>query len=143
MIQLFDSWAGIIKKEKLNLFCESPNKKIIENIKRTYPNVPVICFPRNIKDSINSFVANVKPDGISIDFDTDIKKLEIDSNVVCQGGMRPDLLTMDNESEMIKEAKKYLDFFKNKRYIFNLGHGVLPHTKIKNVEKLVNFVKNY
>ena len=57
--------------------------------------------------------------------------------------MRPDLLTMDNESEMIKEAKKYLDFFKNKRYIFNLGHGVLPHTKIKNVEKLVNFVKNY
>ncbi len=143
VIQLFDSWAGIIKKEKLNLFCESPNKKIIENIKRTYPNVPVICFPRNIKDSINSFVANVKPDGISIDFDTDIKKLEIDSNVVCQGGMRPDLLTMDNESEMIKEAKKYLDFFKNKRYIFNLGHGLLPHTKIKNVEKLVNFVKNY
>jgi len=143
VIQLFDSWAGIIKREKLNLFCENPNKKIIENIKKIYPYVPVICFPRNIKDNINSFVANVKPDGISIDFNTNIEKLDIDSKVVCQGGMRPDLLTMDNESEIINEAKKYLDFFKNKRYIFNLGHGVLPHTKIKNVEKLVNFVKNY
>ena len=57
--------------------------------------------------------------------------------------MRPDLLTTDDENEIIKEAKKYLDFFKDKRYIFNLGHGVLPNTKIKNVEKLVNFVKNY
>ena len=88
-------------------------------------------------------MANVKPDGISLDFNTDISKLDIDSNVVYQGGMRPDLLTTDDENEIIKEAKKYLDFFKDKRYIFNLGHGVLPNTKIKNVEKLVNFVKNY
>ena len=143
VIQLFDSWAGIIEKEKLNLFCENPNKRIIENIKKIYPYVPVICFPRNIKGNVSSFVANVKPDGISLDFNTDISKLDIDSNVVYQGGMRPDLLTIDDESEIINEAKKYLDFFKDKRYIFNLGHGVLPNTKIKSVEKLVNFVKNY
>ena len=68
MIQLFDSWAGIIKNEKLNLFCSNPNKKIIENIKKIYPDTPVICFPRNIKDNVNSFVANVKPDGINIRF---------------------------------------------------------------------------
>ena len=36
---------------------------------------PSYVFPRNIKDSINSFVANVKPDGINIDFDTDISKI--------------------------------------------------------------------
>ena len=62
-------------------------------------------LPRNIKDNVSSFVANVKPDGISLDFNTDITKLDIDSNVVYQGGMRPDLLTTDDENEIIKEAK--------------------------------------
>jgi len=42
-----------------------------------------------------------------------------------------------------KEAKKYLDFFKNKPYIFNLGHGILPKTNPENVKKLVEFVRSY
>ena len=92
---------------------------------------------------INSFIKNVKPDGINIDYNTDLQKLIYDKTLVYQGGMKPELLTIDNEDIIMKEAEKYLNFFKNKKYIFNLGHGILPNTKIENVTKLVNFVKSY
>ena len=143
VIQLFDSWAGIIKDEDFEEYCQIPNYKIIKSIKEKHPLTPIICFPRNIKSKINSFIKNVKPDGISIDYNIDLQNLIYDKNIVYQGGMRPDLLTMDKEYHMIKEAEKYLNFFKKKKYIFNLGHGILPETRIENVLKLVNFVRNY
>ena len=143
VIQLFDSWAGIIKDQDFEEYCEIPNYKIIKNIKKKHPDTPVVCFPRDIKLKINSFINNVKPDGINIDYNTDLQKLIYDKTLVYQGGMKPELLTIDNEDIMMKEAEKYLNFFKNKKYIFNLGHGILPNTKVENVTKLVNFVKSY
>ena len=44
---------------------------------------------------------------------------------------------------MYKNAKKYLDAFKNHKYIFNLGHGIMPETDPENVNALVNFVKEF
>ena len=120
VIQLFDSWAGIIKDQDFEEYCEIPNYKIIKNIKKKHPDTPVVCFPRDIKLKINSFIKNVKPDGINIDYNTDLQKLIYDKTLVYQGGMKPELLTIDNEDIMMKEAEKYLNFFKNKKYIFNL-----------------------
>ena len=44
---------------------------------------------------------------------------------------------------MLKSAKKYLNIFKNHKYIFNLGHGVVPETDPKNLKILVDFVKEF
>ncbi len=44
---------------------------------------------------------------------------------------------------MLKNAKKYLEIFKNHKYIFNLGHGVIPETDPENVKILVDFVKEF
>ena len=44
---------------------------------------------------------------------------------------------------MLKNANKYLEIFKDHKYIFNLGHGVMPETKPDNVKILVDFVKNF
>jgi uroporphyrinogen decarboxylase len=142
IIQIFDSWAGLIKKKDLNNFCINPNKNIIKKLKKQFPKIPIICFPKGINEKINSFIKNVKPDGISIDYKTNLKKLNLKSGVVFQGGMNPSYL-LGNNKRMFREAKKYLDFFKNKPYIFNLGHGILPQTKPNNVKKLVKFVRNY
>ena len=142
VIQLFDSWAGLINKENLKEFCINPNKNIINKIKKNFPNNPVICFPKGINKNINNFIKEVNPHGISIDYDVSLKKLNLNNNVVFQGGMNPKFL-LGNNKRMFKEAKKYLDFFKNKPYIFNLGHGILPKTNPKNVKKLVEFVRSY
>jgi uroporphyrinogen decarboxylase len=142
VIQLFDSWAGLINKESLKEFCINPNRNIVNKIKKNFPNNPIVCFPKGINKNINAFVKEVKPHGISIDYDVNLKKLNLNNNVVFQGGMNPKFL-LGNNKRMFKEAKKYLDFFKNKPYIFNLGHGILPKTNPENVKRLVEFVRSY
>jgi uroporphyrinogen decarboxylase len=142
IIQLFDSWAGLIEKKNLKEFCINPNKNIVSKIKKNFPNNPVICFPKGINKNINNFIKEVKPHGISIDYDINLKKLNLNNNVVFQGGMNPKFL-LGNNKRMFNEAKKYLDFFKNKPYIFNLGHGILPKTKPENIKRLVEFVRSY
>ena len=142
IIQLFDSWAGLIKKKNLKEFCINPNKNIVNKIKKNFPNNPIICFPKGINKNINNFIKEVKPHGISIDYDINLKKLNLNNDVVFQGGMNPKFL-LGNNKRMFNEAKKYLNFFKNKPYIFNLGHGILPKTKPENVKRLVEFVRSY
>jgi uroporphyrinogen decarboxylase len=142
IIQLFDSWAGLIEKKNLKEFCINPNKNIVNKIKKNFPNNPVICFPKGINQNINNFIKEVNPHGISIDYDINLKSLNLKNDVVFQGGMNPKFLLGDNK-RMFEEAKKYLDFFKNKPYIFNLGHGILPKTKPENVKRLVEFVRSY
>jgi uroporphyrinogen decarboxylase len=142
IIQLFDSWAGLIKEKDLKEFCINPNKNIVSKIKKKYPNNPVICFPKGINKNINYFIKEVKPNGISIDHDIDLNKLDLTQNITFQGGLNPKFLLGSNK-KMFKEAKRYLDFFKNRPYIFNLGHGILPQTNPNNVKKLVDFVRSY
>jgi uroporphyrinogen decarboxylase len=142
IIQLFDSWAGLIEKKNLKEFCINPNKNIVSKIKKNFPNNPIICFPKGINKNINNFIKEVNPHGISIDYDINLKSLNLNNDVVFQGGMNPKFL-LGNNKRMFNEAKKYLNFFKNKPYIFNLGHGILPKTKPENVKKLVEFVRSY
>jgi len=142
IIQLFDSWAGLINKKDLKDFCINPNKNIVNKIKKNFPNNPVVCFPKGINKNINNFIKAVKPHGINIDYNVGLKNLNSNNNVVFQGGLNPKFL-LGNNKRMFKEAKKYLDFFKDKPYIFNLGHGILPKTKPENVKKLVEFVRSY
>ena len=142
VIQLFDSWAGLIDKKNLKQFCINPNKNIVKKIKKEFPNKGVVCFPKGIKKNINKFIREVAPDGINIDYDINLNDLNLNNNVVFQGGLNPKFL-LGSQQRMFKETKRYLNFFKNRPYIFNLGHGILPQTKPENVKKLVEFVRGY
>ena len=142
VIQLFDSWAGLIDKKNLKQFCINPNKNIVKKIKKEFPSKGVVCFPKGIKKNINAFIREVAPDGINLDYDINLNNLNLNNNVVFQGGLNPKFL-LGSQQRMFKEAKRYLDFFKNRPYIFNLGHGILPQTKPENVKKLVEFVRGY
>ena len=44
---------------------------------------------------------------------------------------------------MLKNAKKYLEIFKNHKYIFNLGHGVMPETNPEIVKSISRFCENF
>ena len=142
VIQIFDSWAGLLPKKNLNKFCFQPNLKIVNFCKSN--GIPVICFPKGIKKNYLDFNKIVKPNGLNLDYETnpDWAKENL-MGVSLQGGMDPKIL-LEDENKIISNAKKYLDIFKNIPYIFNLGHGILPNTDPIKIEKLVNFVrKNY
>ena len=104
-------------------------------------NVPVICFPREIKN-YKKFCEVVKPDAVSIDYNVDPKQILKDIQIPIQGGLDPKIL-LTNKGNLKKETTKYLNIFKDHPYIFNLGHGVLPETDPNMMDYMVKMVKDY
>ena len=139
IIQIFDSWAGLLEDKDLPHYIYNPTLSLVKFIQSF--NIPVICFPRNIKD-YKKYCDFIKPDAICIDYEVDPIKIEKEISIPIQGGMDPKILLTDKET-IKKEATKYLNIFKNHPYIFNLGHGVLPETDPNMMEYLVETVKNY
>ena len=139
IIQIFDSWAGLVEEKKLDYLIYKPTLDLVNFIKSL--NVPVICFPREIKD-YKKFVNNVKPDVVNIDYSVDPKEIVKNIEIPVQGGLDPKVLLTDKDN-IKKNAIKYMEIFKDHPYIFNLGHGVLPETNPDMVKYLVNTVKDF
>ena len=139
IIQIFDSWAGLLEEKDLPNYIYSPTHSLVKYVKSL--DVPVICFPREIKD-YKKYCEIVKPDALSIDYNVDPKDIVKNIKIPIQGGLDPKILLTSKET-LKKEATKYLDIFKEHPYIFNLGHGVLPETDPDMVKHLVDIVKNY
>ena len=138
IIQIFDSWAGLLEKN-IPEYIYIPTLSLVEYTKSL--GVPVICFPRGIKDYKN-FCDIVKPSAVNIDYNIDPKDIVKNIDIPIQGGLDPKILLQD-EDTLEKETKKYLNIFKDHPYIFNLGHGIQPQTKIEMVEKLVKIVRSF
>jgi len=138
VIQIFDSWAGLLEEKDLPNYIYTPTLNLVEYVKSL--KIPVICFPREIKN-YKEFCEIVKPDAISIDYNVDPKKILKDIKIPIQGGLDPKILLTDYEN-LKKETSKYLEIFKDHPYIFNLGHGILPETNPEMVENLIKIVKN-
>ncbi len=138
IIQIFDSWAGLLENN-IPEYIYIPTLSLVEYTKSL--GVPVICFPRGIKDYKN-FCDIVKPSAVNIDYDIDPKDIVNNIDIPIQGGLDPKILLQD-EDTLEKETKKYLNIFKDHPYIFNLGHGIQPQTKIEMVEKLVKTVRSF
>jgi len=139
IIQIFDSWAGLLEQKNLSKYIYTPTINLVEYIKSL--KVPVICFPKSIK-RYKEFCDIVNPSAICIDYEVNPKEILKDIKIPVQGGMDPKILLTSQEN-VKKEAKKYLDIFKDHPYIFNLGHGILPDTDPKMMDYLVKLVKDY
>ena len=139
IIQIFDSWAGLLDEKDLPNYIFTPTLNLVNYVKSL--DVPAICFPREIKN-YKEFCDIIKPDVISIDYNVDPKQIVRDIKIPVQGGLDPKVLLTDTKT-LKKETIKYLEIFKDHPYIFNLGHGVLPETKPEMVEFMVKTVKDY
>jgi|TARA_B110000003_G_scaffold271332_1_gene305361 uroporphyrinogen decarboxylase len=139
VIQIFDSWAGLLDEKDLPSYVYVPTLNLVNYVKSL--NIPVICFPRGIKN-YKTFCEIVKPDAVNIDYEIDPNRILKDIKIPIQGGLDPKKLLSDNET-LKKETLKYLNIFRDHPYIFNLGHGVLPETDPNMVDYLVKTVKDY
>ena len=141
VVQIFDSWAGLIPDIKIKEFCFEPNAEIVKFCRKN--QIPNICFPKGLKRKFKDFNEFVKPDGINIDYDIDpIWARDNLTNVCLQGGMSPKIL-LEDEKTIFSEVDKYLNIFNNSPYIFNLGHGLLPETNPDVLKKVIERVSSY
>jgi uroporphyrinogen decarboxylase len=117
-------------------------KKITKIVKEKFPNIPIIYYSKNfqfldkeISDYLNCLSLNS-----NISLKEQLKY--IGENICLQGNLDPYLLVEGGEY-MVKEVKNILSEMKNKPFIFNLGHGILPQTPIDNVFKLIETVRSF
>ncbi len=139
VIQIFDSWAGLLEERDYPNYIYTPTLNLVDYVKSL--KVPVICFPREIKN-YKEFCEIVKPDAVNIDYNVDPLVISKKIKIPVQGGLDPKILLTDEEN-IKKEATKYLEIFKDHPYVFNLGHGILPETNPKMVECLIKIVQDY
>lgn len=144
IIKVFESWAGLLDEKDYEEFIIEPNKKIRESIKKSFPEIPIIFFPRQSKNEIFSFINKVKPDVLSLDKKilTNIYNIAKEKNIILQGNLDPNIL-LNGGKELEDEVKKIMLQFSQNDHIFNLSHGILPTTPIDNVKKTLDIIKDF
>lgn len=143
VVQLFDSWSGVLSGSEYDDFVIEPTKKIVEVIKSKYPQIPIIGFPRGSGYLYENYMNGTGIDGIGVDqfVPVDIMS-KWQEKIVVQGNFDPVLL-LSNKDVIRQKADDILSKMDKKNFIFNLGHGILPTTPVENVEFLVNYVRGY
>ncbi len=143
VLQIFDSWAGLVPSAWQERAVFNPTKQIVSDVKRAYPNIPVIGFPRGIGSGIAEYARITGVDGIGIDSFTSLEVAArlVPPQILLQGNLDPLLLAASNE-ETIRQAKKIRSAMRGRKFIFNLGHGIVPHTPVTHVQALSDALRN-
>lgn len=144
VLQIFDTWAGSLPELEFRHWCIKPTAEIIRRVKKQFPDIPVIGFPKGVGPLYRDFVLQTGISGISMDcgLPLEFAREYLQNEITVQGNLDP-LLLVGGGKAMLLEAERILTMMGNRRFIFNLGHGILPETPPENVAQLVEFVKNW
>lgn len=145
VIKLFDSWAGVLPEDEYRKWVLEPNRKIIERLKGKFPKIPIILFARGSGLFYEDLIKETKADCFAIDQNLPKKWaneiLQKKHNAVIQGNL-DNIILADGSLELLEqEVKSIIKTFGDYPFIFNLGHGVLPHTKIENIQKVIEVIR--
>ncbi len=139
MIQVFDSWAGILPPAHYRRF----SLPYIAQICNAMRNVPKTVFAKGAHFAMEDF-AGLKCETIGLDWNMDPKAAReaLGPNRTLQGNLDPCALYATG-IEVRKETQQMMDRFGFRRHIANLGHGVYPDTDPEKVKVFIETVKEY
>jgi uroporphyrinogen decarboxylase len=138
MIQLFDSWAGVLGNDQYNLFSLQYISKICDAIS---PLAPVTVFAKDAHFALaNMAKLNCNTIGLDWTINPQDARIIIGSNKTLQGNADPCLLYAD-EKTIELEARKMVNAFGKQRYIANLGHGLYPDLDKNKVKFFIDCIK--
>jgi uroporphyrinogen decarboxylase len=145
VVQIFDSWSGILSDELFIKFCIEPTKKIVEGIRTDYPDIPVIGFPKGSPFSYYDYAIETGINAISVDSNIPLEFLKpiTQAGKIIQGNLDPAIVMTENQAIIEKEVRKIINYFDQKPFVFNLGHGMLQYAKASNVEKIIEVIRAY
>jgi len=142
VLQIFDSWAGVLSEGEFERWVIGPTAKIVSTIKARHPAIPIIGFPRGAGILYERYVTETGVDAVSLDstVPVDWAARHLQDKVALQGNLDP-LLLLGGGEAMVKETRRILEFLGSGPFIFNLGHGIIKETSPDNVAQLVEAVR--
>ena len=141
IIQLFDSWAGVLNEDQFRRWSIEPMQKIVARLKQSFPEVPIIGFPRNVGTLAEAYVRETGVDGVSLDQITPLDWIAETLQPLCtvQGNLDNELLVTGGE-ELDRDVVKILKALSTGPFIFNLGHGVMQQTPPEHVGRVADLI---
>ncbi len=139
MVQVFDSWAGILDYKQYREF----GTKYVSKICKAIKEVPITVFAKGAYQARKE-IASMECNTIGLDWNMSIQQSKsiIGPNKTLQGNLDPCVLYADFKRIEL-ETHKMLNSFGSQRHIANLGHGVYPDTNPDNVRCFIEAVKSY
>jgi len=145
VVQVFDSWAGLLGEDEVKQWCLAPLLRITAEVARRHPNVPVMLFPRQVgRSALVHLAEDGRAAALSLDQGQDLQwaASALQPRTVVQGNLAPETLLAGGES-LERETRTLLEALAGGPHIFNLGHGVLQGTPPEHVAALVAQVRAY
>jgi uroporphyrinogen decarboxylase len=143
LVQVFDTWAGVLDDAGFEQWVLRPTAEIVKAVKANEPGARVIGFPKGIgMTRLERFVRETGVDGVSIDMGVDpgMARERLQPHVAVQGNLDPALL-VNGGAAMDAAIDRIRRELGGGRFIFNLGHGIVPETPPEHVMRLVNRVR--
>jgi uroporphyrinogen decarboxylase len=138
LVQIFDSWAGILSPDQYRKFSLPYIAQICDAINE----VPVTVFAKGAFFARKE-MSNLKCEVIGLDWNMDISESRrMIPHKTLQGNLDPCVL-YGSFKDIEKHTKKMIKNFGGQKYIANLGHGVYPDTDPDKVKCFIDTVKNY
>lgn len=143
-VQLFDSWSGVLSPDQFGRWCTDPTRAIVGRLKRRYPEIPVIGFPRGAGAKTPEYAAATGVDGVGLDTSMPPRwaASTLQASVAVQGNLDPLALVAGGRA-MTDQARQILDALSLGPFIFNLGHGIVPQTPPEHVAALSELLRNW
>ena len=138
VVQLFDSWAGVLSPELYQRFALPASRHVLQNISQA--STPRILFAKGAWHSLEQ-VAGATAYGIDWTIPVAYAREAFGAHTVLQGNLDPSVLYSSPE-EVAREAEVMLASF-GKAHIANLGHGVYPDTPLEGVKAYIDTVQRY
>lgn len=142
VIQIFDTWGGILTPDAFREFSLRYIEQIIATVERT--DQPVIVFSKDCGYAIEA-IAQTGAQVVGLDWKTDIgeARRRTGDRVALQGNLDPAILFSPPE-KIVEEVGHIMQKFGNgSGHIFNLGHGILPDTPVEHARAFVRAVKEF
>lgn len=142
VVQVFDTWAGVLSPGQFDRWCVAPMQKIVEGVRRELPGAKIIGFPRGATAMALPYVEMTGVNAIGIDwtFPRMIARETLQRRVPVQGNVDP-LALLAGGTALDREVDDVMKELGSGPLIFNLGHGILPETPIANVERMLKRVR--
>lgn len=140
VVQIFDSWAGVLSARAFERWCVEPVRAIVERLKASQPAIPVIGFPRGAGLGYEGYGLRTGVTAVSLDTAVPLSWAAEAVDGIVQGNLDPALLVVGGDA-LRSEVARICEVMGNRPFVFNLGHGVVPQTPPENVALLVACLK--
>ena len=145
VLMIFDSWSHMIPNSFFKELAITPISKVVQILRSRKIFKPIIGFPFKAGNSLTIYSYESGVDCIALDWTVNLNWAikNINPSIVIQGNLDPASLIPENNLSLNNHVLSILNIMKEKKFIFNVGHGITPECKIDNVKKVINIVNSF